>query len=739
MAYYGCSSRALAAAVLLFPLLAFPPTSRSADTPPTPIPFEPPPPVTHLDPQNAEERDASVVVLDHRIEFSGAVRQWFGRNASVKRHRVRYLIRDNRGVETIKQHAFFGDESNVDITAVQGQTISPDGSVHPVDPDRDIRELGIAIGKRKEDFLRTVNFPRAEPGAILDLAWTATGGYPALETINLQFDFPTRKLSIKAQGKLSGGTDSQPGFGLQTYWVPFIISKVPEGTAARLSSLMDLELTATNLPVRTFEPYAPPAIRTGAMLGLVPKDLPGRKWREHVYLFDSQQRLPEQEQREVVWIDALLDTNSPMVEFDGLGLQAVPLSKRNSRGMKPLQTGLKTITRDFKRFVGGNKKGETAADLEDIAPLSLDWHARVDRIFRHAREQVRPDPESNNWNRLDKLKNKGAGFGNALRFYVKYLLDQAGIENDLVFLISRRDVPLLTIFESWFIYGTRRLLIEVRSTGGAVRYIEPADTLADSWSISDAYLGGLLFRDSGDPKVDWPIERVPVSAQMREQTIMKFAADATAMSPSGGTLSATAELHGSAANQMRWNIGRRNPDTDPDEEDKRRMAYVREWLDAWAGTRLPEDFSIEVDEPDANLWKPYSLNAELPWQANVQQLGERMILPAFPAVSRFQNPFVSEKRRHPLWLPGGNLEVSMTWKLPPGMRPSQLRQQQSTGPEGLYYRLDQRWDEARSQLTSTLTMQQPYMLPASDYPQVREMFASLQRESRMLVLIEPLQ
>ena len=739
MCRYGFSFRTLATAVSALSLLAFPLTCRSGNAAPTPISFEPPPPVAQLAPQNADERDASVVVLDHRIDFSGVIRHWFGRNASVKRHRVRYLIRDNRGVETIKQHAFFGDESNVEISAVQGRTISPDGSIHPVDPDKDIRELDIAIGKREEDFLRTVNFPRVEPGAILDLAWTATGGYPALETINLQFGFPTRKLSINAQGKLSGGANMQPGFGIQTYWVPFIISKPPEGTAARLSSLMDLELTATNLPVRTIEPFAPPAIRTGAMLGLVPKDLPGRKWRDHVYLVDSAQPLPEQEEREVVWIDAMLDANAPMVEFDQLGLQVVPLSERNARGMVPLQIGLKSITRDFKRFVGGNKKGETAAQLEAIAPSSLDFHARVDRIYRYAREQVRPDPESNNWNRLDKLKNKGAGFGNALRFYVKYLLDQAGIENDLVFLISRRDVPLLTIFESWFIYATRRSLIEVRSTGGEVRYLEPADSLADSWSMGDAYLGGLLFRDSGDPKVDWSIERVPVTARVREQAIVRFAADVAAMTASGGPLKATAELHGAAANRMRWRIGRRNPETDREEEDKRRMAYLRQWLDSWAGTRLPEDFSMEVHEPDANLWEPYALNAELPWHANVQHLDERMILPAFPMASLFQNPFVAERRRQPLWLRGGDFEISMTWTLPPGMRPSQLRQKQATGPKGLHYRLDQLWDEAQSQLTSTLTMHQPYMLPASDYPQVRELFASLQRESQMRVLIEPLQ
>ncbi|MYG12898.1 MAG: hypothetical protein F4171_08875 [Gammaproteobacteria bacterium] len=735
MAHNGLSFHALFPAAIFVALLVCPLTCRSNDD--APIAFDPPPAVAERDPQNADERDASIVILDYQIEFNGVIRHWFGRNASVKRQRVRYLIRDNQGVENIKQHAFFGDESDVKVTDVRGQTISPDGSIHPVDPDRDIRELDIAIGKRKKDFLRTVNFPRVEPGAVLDLTWTATSGYPALETIDLQFGFPTRKLSIKAQGKLSGGADAQPGFGHQTYWVPFTISKATEGTSARLSSLMDLELTATDLPARTIEPQAPPAIRTGAMLGLIPKHLPGRKWRDHIFLFDSNQALPHQEEREVVWVDALLDANAPMVEFDELGLQRVPLSERNMRGMEPLQFALKMTTRNFNRFVKGSKRGETVKQLEEIAPWSLDWHARVDRIFRYAREQVRVDPESQNWNRLDKLKKNGAGFGNAIRFYLKYLLDQAGIENDLVFLISRRDLPLVTVFDNWFIYATRRILIEARSPDGEIRYLEPADVLADSWSLGDAYLGGMLFRNSGDPKVDWSVERVPVNARVRDRTILRFSADAAAMTASGGTLTATAELHGAAANRMRWRLGRRTSKTNLAEADKRRMDYLRGWLDGWAGTILPEDFAVEVEEPDADVWNPYSLSAELPWHAHVQQLDDRTILPAFPRIALFQNPFVAERRRNPLWLPGGDFEVSMTWKLPRGMRPSQFVQKESKGPNGLHYRLNQLWDEAQSQLTSTLVVRQPYMLPASAYEEVRQLFADLQRDSRTSALIEP--
>ena len=79
----------------------------------------------------------------------------------------------------------------------------------------------------------------------------------------------------------------------------------------------------------------------------------------------------------------------------------------------------------------------------------------------------------------------------------------------------------------------------------------------------------------------------------------------------------------------------------------------------------------------------------------------------------------------------------MTWKLPRGMRPSQFVQKESKGPNGLHYRLNQLWDEAQSQLTSTLVVRQPYMLPASAYEEVRQLFADLQRDSRTSALIEP--
>ena len=729
----GIAAPVLLAALLLAPFAGHADSAALA----APTPFEPRPADAELAPRNANERDAGVIILDHRIEFSGLIRQWFGRNASVKRHRVRYLIRDSQGVEAIKQHTFFGDESNVTISDVRGQTISPDGSVHPVNPDLDIHELDIKVGRREADFLRTVHFPRVEPGAILDLAWTATSGQPTLETIRLHALFPTRSLRIKAQGKLSGGAQVQPGFGLQPYWVPFVISQAPPGTIARLSSLMDLELSATNLPVITDEPFSPPRVRTSAMLGLATRSLPGRKWREHVYLFDSPESLPPQVEREVVWGEASLDDHAPLAEFDEVGLQLPPKSFRNARGFEYLQLGLKGMTRDYRRFSNKPKTGESAAQLEQIAPSSLDWHERVDRIFRYARDQVRVDPRIVNWQRLDKLKRRGAGNPQSVRYYVKYLLDRAGIDNDIVLAFSRRDLPMLTIFDAWEIYVTRRLFIEARGPDGAVRYLEPDDPLADSWSFSSGYLGGLLFRDSGDPKVDWPLDRMPANVRIRNRTVLRFEADAAAMAAGNGMLKAVAELHGATANRMRWSLGRPTEETDLELLRQNRMDTLRGWLGGWTGAELPEDFRLPVEEPDADLWAPYSVRAELPWQANVQPLDSRMILPAFPEVLRFQNHFVAQRRQQPLWLEGGDYEVSLSWKLPPGMAPAQLRQSDSQGPGGLEVRLSQTWDEAQSRLTSTLRVSEPYMLPASQYPEVRELFATLQRESRMSLLIKP--
>ena len=80
----------------------------------------------------------------------------------------------------------------------------------------------------------------------------------------------------------------------------------------------------------------------------------------------------------------------------------------------------------------------------------------------------------------------------------------------------------------------------------------------------------------------------------------------------------------------------------------------------------------------------------------------------------------------------------MSWKLPPGMEPARLRQNESQGPGGLQYQLSQTWDEAQSRLTSTLLVREPYMLPASLYPEVRDLYARLQRDSRMSILIEPI-
>ena len=116
------------------------------------------------------------------------------------------------------------------------------------------------------------------------------------------------------------------------------------------------ELDAVHLPAHADEPLAPPPIRTTALLGFLPKQFPGRKWRDHVYLFDPGQAVVEQEATagkkrvRVEWLSAPLDAAAPLAEVDALGLQVVPLSERSKRDMWLLPDILRRLAQTSRNF-----------------------------------------------------------------------------------------------------------------------------------------------------------------------------------------------------------------------------------------------------------------------------------------------------------------------------------------------------------------------------------------------------
>ena len=198
----------------------------------------------------------------------------------------------------------------------------------------------------------------------------------------------------------------------------------------------------------------------------------------------------------------------------------------------------------------------------------------------------------------------------------------------------------------------------------------------------------------------------------------------------------TTTLEGTAAWSFRWKLKWPFPAS---QAEYRSRAVISDWLDRWLDLELTGEFSTL--DPTAAFEEPLAFTAETQWRPEVQRLGEHLLLPALPRVSRIPNLFTAEERSAPIWLPGGRLEVSMSWELPadavPGPAPEAV---EATGPGGLSFALTTTAQppssaEAGPTLTTQLVLELPHMLPASDYPEVKRFWETLQRaaERRLAV------
>lgn len=700
------------------------------------VQFAPRPPEAELAPMNEEEARASVVILRYDIEISADISSWSGSGSTRQRHKVRYLVMDNTGAKTLSQHQFFGDEEGVSIERVRGRTLAPDGGIHPIDPEKDIRRLDVTDVGGDEDrgSFRTVNFPRVEPGAVLDLAWEVDRkGLPSLETVTLEGEFPVREMNVKSQGTLIGLGKSIIMMGAQYYWVPFFVSRIPENVHARLSSRMDLELTAHNLRTAKWEPMAPSLVRVGATLGIIPLSFGGGSWARHVLLFGDNPAIPPPVEKGPVWLEGDLRPEFALAEIDALGLQGVPLPARAAKSLEFFQTGLRGISSDYRKFVSKARTGETASDVEAIADASLSWSERVDILFAHARDRVVLDPYAKERRTLDALLEAGEGDADALLYYTKYLLETAGIPARLAIVFSRHGPPFLPVFETWTPFP-RTVVLEVGPEGEGRRYIEPGDVFANSRSFQDANLGGVLLRDPGE-KRDWTIDRVPLDANVSERVVVSYAAEIAEFG-AATPLHVRIDSFDSAANYNRWALGYPVPKQDVSALSERRQRIVKAWLEFWTGVDVAESTPVAVPDPRAEVAAPLRVEADLDWIADVQALKRELIVPALPPAALYHNVLVAEQREHALWLRGGEFDVSATWTIPPGYRLVESAPLTADGPGGLHYEIARQADPSSRTVTTRLTMRQPYILPASDYAATRSFFEGLQRDAGQPLLLE---
>ena len=703
------------------------------------------PAAAELTPLNEQERHAGAVILEDVTEVAGHV-ALSGQDPWVRKsRRVRYLVLDAKGAERLARHSYLGAETE-GVFEIRGRTVTAQGEVFPLEASRDVRDLDVKGPRGKAAAtVRTVFFPHVEPGAVLDLAWTVTSkNFPAFLLVPLQEDYPIRKLRVQSTGLL---LKSNLGAALLTnaargsfFWVPFFLGRVPPRAHARLDAELNLDLEVEDLAPAVHEPYAPPSLRTEYMLGLLPRPLgltekqSARDWHDNLFLFGPPGAVPDTVQKEV--IDRELDPAQATVRLDGLALQVPPEPVQEAL-MEDEQRLLKALNDRFDRFYRRSGQGEDARAVAQIAPPDLAWQERARRLYDHARRRLRPDPGAYAGKRLDEILKQGRAASEDLALYYRLLLERAGIPAHLVLALNRRMAPFQP-FLPLLVYGAR-FLVEAGPPGEEPRYLYFGDLYAGFSTLPDGFLGSLAFRQPDKVEGAWTLFQIPSSLSVLEITRLNFS---SRLDSDGKptNLALETSLEGNAAWAFRFRLGWLSAARFGVAEQKtRRQDVVRHWVAEWANLPFPGE--PPVLDPEAQVAGPFSFTVTVPWEPALQKVGSQLLIPALPRADLFQNVFVEEARETPLWLPGGQFEVTMSWTLPAGAEPAALpAPTHGEGPGGLSYSLaiasQPASEKDPARVTSRLVLRLPRFLSNADYPVVRRFFEDLQRSSETRLLVK---
>ena len=701
---------------------------------------------------NEHEENAGMIVLFHHIEMSAEIPFMRNNGTTQKKHRARYLILDSSGVKRLSQHTFFSDTAGEKIENINGRTITKNGEIHPIDPLKDVRDLDSKDSKgNSESTRKTINFPRVEPGAVLDLYWEVNASaLPSLELVNLQNEFPVRELKVRSQGQLiSAGKSFWKGTG-EYYWVPFFLGLIPENVEARLSSQLDLELTARNLESFKSEALAPPATRTSFYLGIIPVNFSGRQWPQHVHLFGSNPEIPERKKGEIVYIEGPVEPGFALATMDELGLQEIPEWATNTAFLSFFQNSLKYLNGSYLRFikkarvrnprksrkskVEETKTRETKEDVLKIAPHDMPFRERVVSLFYYARDNINLDLDAEGSRSLDKMLKKGSASSSNMRNYVQYLLNLAEIESNIVLALSRHGPPFQPIIEAWQPFD-RDTFLEVVGFGGERLYLDPGDPFADEHAFRDSYLGALVFRQPDDKKEPWVMTKIAHDANVVKQTKLKFFAK---LPDSNGetSLNIDATLAGMPSRDMRLILGHPFKDMTAEKLEEYRQSYIKKWIKYWTAITIDADKKVDTPDPTADVRQPFQFSIDVPWSVDIQDLGEQWLVPMLPPAEFFQNVLLAEDRQNAIWLKGGSYQVSMSWQIPAGVSVDNASISETVqGPGNLSYKLERGWDESNRILQSSLSIEQPYMLSREEYTKTRQFFEQLQRDVQSPILM----
>jgi hypothetical protein len=711
-----------------------------------------------LEARNDTEREAGVVILEHVTRFSGEIEvdaSGGAKSWTLGRHRVRYLVLDAKGAEKLTRHSFFRTVvRGTEPFKIRGRTVTVEGEEFPLDPDKDARDLQEMSAQdqtrmvlrnlsawgprdRKNRATRTLVFPHVEPGAILDLAWSEKyEGLRELDWFELQEIFPVRKMRLKVRGLLLessvGRAMFEGGPDVRVYWVPFFRGPIPPRAHATLDSEFNLDLNVTDLEPIPEEPFAPPRLRTNYVLVLRPESFALTKkkrmkeWRRNLFLFGPPDGSFSDESK--MTISQELDPDRAMIRLDDLGLQVLPDWGSGEEVLEFYQSTLRREHKYFTRFLKRASGAEGEKEITAIAPASLSWRERTQRLYEHARSRVRPYLALDPAKTLSKLLQKGRGDSRDVSLYFSYLLSEAGIPARIILPLSRYTSAFQPAYGSWepFVTGWK---VEAAPPGKSPIYLSPGDPYANFNSLRYRYLGALAFRQPENVADAWPLMVIPADLPVSKTVQVAFTSP---LVPDAESVELT--LHttsiGSDSAWFRERFDRTNPDEPSSKPDKRVRIVIKEWLHWWTGIEFKGN--LPKIYPLRDVENQFSFEVSTPWSPEIQKVGDQLLVPALPQADLFRNHFRSETRRQPLWLRGGRYEVRFTWQLPEpyGLHETPPRAERS-GPGGLSYMMEvfpevKREGQQKAALTTRMILTLPHMLPASEYDGVKEFFESLE-------------
>jgi len=632
-------------------LLYVPATALAKDKPPFSWPPLPSPAAIEAATKMAGE--AGLVMVDRRctvdIHSYGASPVGTSRDDF-----MRFLVVSEEGVRGAAVDV--NDDPNAKISLVEGRTVAPDGTVTPVDQQRDVTRLEIRKlrEKKAEATLATVRFPAPSKGAILDLHFVTTSdslvyyygdvmGYKAVPLLNSQLD-------ITALGGFSTVAWSVLAFG--------------EAEAELHRDENQRRTVHARLGPYTpgkREPESPPEHQLSAAVLLFLDLYPMRAHTaEPAGSFAS-------------------------FEVDGRGRVFIPtyLTQGHKDYWVGFLTDQKKDEEDFLHRPGGAAEINVAA----LAPPALSLEERLARLYNAAQDAVTYNPDAGSGKSLSAVLKDGMDQRWEGTLLLSHLLSRAGIAHKVGVVANRYAMRFSPVVTNEYLYGFDKVVM-VEVPGKAPLFMMPGAVDLPFGALPDVYQDSIAMFLQGDNEIAF---RQTPADPLRLDGI-KYAYDLAldATGSASGPLSLT-ETGASGMWFARWSRYRDFRRTHPSKEDK---ATSQKERDEEAEHAIRDEFALPgtaltlsgfaSGEVPAKPRQSVQLRCTANGKGLAQPAGDRWLVLVNPVMAGFANPFTENRRRQAIWYDkGGHIVIDGDIRLPAGAKVVDLPKPSTiAGPEG---------------------------------------------------------